>query len=311
MQINYSFDYFITSYAQLWSLVFWLSYTLYCFVQLASYGKWYLSSCRRIKQGKDLIYRNIQQVRRFNSFLRASLIILTLIAAINLTYLYAFVDYSYVKGLMLAGFILLFVIAAVIVIKYYKAENHSRETNVVFTCVFGFLFAYVFMIFCFGCVIGGTLWGKPATQLVRTGNAFTTISHNPVPIAMEDFGIRGKGYRDSSAYHDETVFAARSSYTDNCFVNVLDKRIGIEYSVFSSSYPWIITHYFKMTKSRRYAAYRDIDGAAWGADKVYRQDKGNRILAVYKNKIMQFNADIAYSQEQISIIRKKLNLYLY
>jgi hypothetical protein len=285
-----------------------LLFMLHNFAQIVNYGAWLISSYRRVKQGKDLAYRNIQQVRRFNNYRWALISIWALIIAIGWIYSLGFVNYLYVKVLMGIGFILLFATAIVIAVKYYKTD-HSRNTNVVFACALGSMFAYVFMMYSLGCVIGGTIWGKPATQLIRTGNAFTTISHNPVPIVMEDFGIQGKGYRDSSADHDETIFANKRSYSDNYFASIGDKKTGIEYSVFTSSYPWVMNRYLQMLKSRNYTEYRDIDNAVWGANKAFHEDNNNRILIVYDKKLMQFKADIAYSQEQISLIRKQLNLY--
>ena len=120
----------------------------------------------------------------------------------------------------------------------------------------------------------------------------TTISHDQVPITVEDFGIKGEGYRDSSADIREIFLAQSYNYTDEYFVDIDDSHTGIHYSILTSPYQWIIDKCVKSDLNYYYnISLEQVNSEKWNANEVYTQILENnrrRVIVVYDNKIFNF-----------------------
>lgn len=284
------------------------------FIYIFDYSIWLIKSIKRTKTSQDIMYNNKKKKHYKKLFILFILIFQSFLIIIHYASALIF-NFSVTRLIFTLGIIALILIIIAINHIYFENKNHSRSDNIFFTIVLSML-SLLFM----GFIMLGILFitiNKPGSEMIAvTGSdgsvSCTSISYDQVPLTLDDLGISAERYRNSSADINETFLAQSYDYTDNYFSDIDDANKKIDYSVFTSPYPWITKKCVKSKLDHYYnISYEKVDSSLWGANAVYTRtlrDSCNDIIVVYDNKIFEFKSDISLNDEQILMIREKLDL---
>jgi hypothetical protein len=313
--IQWGFSRLVSNYSSLVVFLFWIFIIMFNLNNIVDYGFWLLRATKKIKAGEDFNYNSKKKKRRKEIFQIAWIIFQTVILLAVFIY-DIHLDYSTKKLGFLLGSLTLILITTVAIYLYFKNKNHSRSSNIAFTIGMSALIFYLIIGWAILSVISG-IYNHPNSETITVAGegdvifSTFTLNHDLIPITIEDLGIKSEGYRDSCANISGTFLAQNYDYTDNYFLHDYDTHKGINYSVFTSPYHWIIDKCLqtKLTNHFKYS-YEKVVADKWGANSVYiyKFDNKNSIIVVYNNKILEFESDIVLKENDINLIREKLDL---
>lgn len=305
------FLFVVTNYNSLGLLYLWFNMTIFSLVNLLGYGVWIVKSIKKIRL-KEIPQYNSKINKRNSNLIRILWILSQLIIfAIGLSYS-IIRDFTYSKLEFTIRLIAPIVMTLIINYIYFKRRENSKSRN------FGFLIeisklSYIFFILAFSinAIIFVNLGMKNIASSVTNDVLSSTVTD--IPLTLEDLNLESTDNRHHTIRISETFLAQNTDYNDSSYNENNNVNNGISYSVFTSPIHSVLDTYLK-TATNPYPelSYTEVDGTVWDANSVYiYNSNNNRINTIveYNNKIFEFRSDISLNDDQIKIIRDKLDLY--
>lgn len=301
------FNYFITNYISIALVLTWTVMLLCSLNGIINYAIWYVKTRNKIKNGESLKYYDGKNRSIFMVFSRIFIFEILLILLISILLKANYIVLIY---------ILLIVAFLIVPINLSTRNGIKKQTKMFFITltVLGILFIILTTVM----VITDEEFRNKNEVIVSfedDGLSFSMISHDEVPVTLEDYGIifdeNESVIRQSNVYVDATVFAQDFSYEDCFSTKNLDDMSGIRYEIFQSNYLWIINKYLE-SKWLHSEYITEVASTDFQADRLLVQkfddDSEVTYIAVYGKKVFILNVNEMPTKEQIEIFIKKLNL---
>ena len=308
---NNMFLYVVTSYDFLGLLTLWFNMTIFSLVNLLGYGVWIIKSIKKIRL-KEIPQYNSKINKRNSNLIRVLWILSqSIIFAIGLTCSIIH-DFTYSKLEFTIRLLAPIVITLIINYIYFKRRENSKLRN------FGFLIeisklSYIFFILAFSMnsIIFVNLGIKNIASSVTNDVLSSTVTD--IPLTLEDLNLESTDNSNHTIRISETFLAQNTDYNDSSYDENNNVNNGISYSVFTSPIHCVLDTYLKnATNPFPELSYTEVEGTVWDANSVYiYKSNNNRVNTIveYDDKIFEFRSDISLNDDQIKIIRDKLDLY--
>lgn len=305
------FLYVVTNYNSLVLVYFWFNMTILSLVNLLGYGVWIIKSIKKIRL-KEIPQYNSKINKRNSNLIRVLWILSQLIIfAIGLTYS-IIIDFTYLKLEFAIRLIAPNIIILLINYFYFKRRENSKSTN------FGFLIeisklSYIFFILAFfiNSIIFNSFDPKIITSSVTNDVLSSTFVN--IPLTLEDLNLESTDNSNHTIRISETFLAQYTDYNDSSYDENNNVNNGISYSVFTSPIHCVLDTYLKTAINPfPELSYTEVEGTVWDANSVYiYKSNNNRVNTIveYDDKIFEFRSDISFNDDQIKLIRDKLDLY--
>jgi hypothetical protein len=292
-------------------LIMYFSYVLISFfylIYLADYSIWLIKSINNLKKGQEIEYNSMLN-KCFKNRIFITIIIINIILLTGLLIYSIVQDFNYSKLGFALVIVVILLIFSIIYFVFFKNKNHSRTNNILFTIIIIIISFYLFN----GLILSYFIFNisnNHNTETVSNGISTFTLTHDQVPLTLEDLGVSIQGYHESTADINKTLIAQSYNYSDYYFINnidSIDKKIN--YSIFTTPYKWILNGYLEKKLNNSFdIIYTETDSSIWGANCAYISTTNNSYIIVYNAKIVEIKSNIELNNKLIDIIKEKLDL---
>ena len=275
-----AFEMHIFSSGRLLFFLFWVAMFAESLYEAISFGVW-KRNCKKLLGAGEELYFGDKKSHWFKKFPSTLFLIAALVFAWCLNGPWTFY--------YIAGLLAVLVVFAIVMNKFRPdADTHYILQTVLLMVIF-------VAVLLSGILLGG---------LVEEDHKQTEA-----PLLKTDYTECATPLEDITLYEEQNVFGQSMIYIISYEDTETDYNNGISYYVFTSEYDWILNRIWD-----KYAdTQKDLEvieyAQEWGAKAAYHYWQ-SRYIVRYENCILLFNdySDIALTQEQIDIIRDKLDL---
>ena len=311
---SFMFEYMTINYKELVYFVLIFNIITFSITDIVDYCIWYFKAKNKIKFGKNLNFNeNIN--KRYPHFLKSTWIIIQ-IASFTGIFTYSLIN-NFVSGKL--SLILLLIILIVIIAyfyKYYFKDNlRLKTTKVLFRIGLINIIWRFFIAFIIFFLIGTSFINDPdsANNEILYNNS--SFNQNNIPITLADLDtelLHASENSNSSLNLKETIFAKEYSFTSSYHYT----SAYIYYTVYTSPYTFILNKYLDEQINGSKYLYSKVDPKSWDGNTVYtlsyinnENKNSNHIIVVYDNKIFNCLSEFSLNEDNIKLIRDKLDLY--
>jgi hypothetical protein len=154
---------------------------------------------------------------------------------------------------------------------------------------------------------------EPVVYYEDGGLVFQTISHEEVPITIEEYEQKELSLKkDTIADVSRTILAQDYVYDDFLLNEEEDYLDGLHYEVFQSEIPWLLDSVMNQELSNPTdgITYTEDNPSQFKSKKLYTQElpenAGYRYIAVYENKVLTLEVSEKPTSQQIQLFLEKL-----
>lgn len=305
----------VTSYLGLVTILLFILVFLFSGLKFILFHIWLIQMLWRERVGKDFSYRGLGSIRL------ERWVMLTVFGLCGVAVLAVGIAAGDWMCIGIVVFTAALIVFCYLLNRILRRAGMGAGTNLVISISAGLVLGLLMLIAVVAFVLifsRNQSEGRGITLTGEDGDTYLyTVYEDELPVTLEDVGISGSGIRSSERNVRRTALAGDYSYYDEFLTEEAaggEECTGLYYQVFASDFDWIMKAYEREREKYRggirYEADAPEHAEAWGAKEILCKKYGDGSetwIIIYENAVLEWDADVELTEEQIKRIRNRLH----